>query len=148
MGKSSHCIADTGAGRCDSCHRTADVIAGLPTLVTVAAVCVLEYEERAWGDRAVARGRIRALPPIRCYTASLRLVKLKSRTLSGGMMIAAPGLLSSLALTRTGAPNASTLLSMKIGDSLYLKFLIACVTLPFSIRNVPSRVRPVNRMVR
>src|SRR4051794_37643441 len=40
------------------------------------------------------------------YTASLVLVKLKSRALIGGTTIACPGLPSSLALTRTGRPIA------------------------------------------
>ena len=45
-------------------------------------------------------------------TASLKLVKLKSRTLIGGTTIASPGPPASLALTRTGRPITSRLLSM------------------------------------
>ena len=40
------------------------------------------------------------------------------------------------------------MLRTKIGDSFQRMFLIGRVTLPFSIRKVPSRVRPVNRIVR
>ena len=58
-------------------------------------------------------------------------------------MIACPGPPSSLALTRTGVPSASRLFSMKTGESLNRKFLTARVIFPFSIRKVPSRVRPV-----
>ena len=81
-------------------------------------------------------------------TASLALVKLKSRALIGGMITGAPALPLSLELTRSGRPSISRLLSTKIGDSFQRMFLIGRVTLPFSIRNVPSRVRPVNRIVR
>src|SRR5689334_18244665 len=45
-------------------------------------------------------------------TASLKLVKLKSRTLIGGTTIARPGPPASLALTRSGRPIASRLFSM------------------------------------
>jgi hypothetical protein len=47
LGKTSRRIADTGTGRGDSCHWTTDLIAGLLAAVTVAAVCVLGYEEHA-----------------------------------------------------------------------------------------------------
>ena len=60
-----------------------------------------------------------------------------------GTTIACPVFPLSLALTRIGRDIASRLFSMKIGDSLNLKFLSAFVTFPFSMRNVPSRVRPV-----
>ena len=42
---------------------------------------------------------------------------------------------------------ASTFLSIVIGDSLKRKFVTGRVILPFSIRNTPSRVRPVTRIV-
>jgi hypothetical protein len=45
-------------------------------------------------------------------TASLKLVKLKSRTLIGGTTMASPGPPASLALTRSGRPIASRLFSM------------------------------------
>jgi len=76
-------------------------------------------------------------------TASLKLVKLKSLTFSGGTITACPGPPSSLALTRTGVPSASRLFNMKTGESLNRKFFTARVIFPFSIRKVPSRVSPV-----
>jgi hypothetical protein len=75
-------------------------------------------------------------------------VKLKSRTFSGGTTVAAARPLDSLGETRTGAPIISTLLSMKIGDSFQRMFFTGVVTRPSSMRNVQSRVSPVNRMVR
>ncbi|HEY8310609.1 MAG TPA: hypothetical protein VIG47_08635, partial [Gemmatimonadaceae bacterium] len=45
LGKTSHRVANTSAGGGDSCHWTPDVIAGLLAGVTVAAVCVLGYEQ-------------------------------------------------------------------------------------------------------
>ena len=82
------------------------------------------------------------------YIASLKLVKLKSRTFNGGTMIGVPGPSDSLAFTRSGRPSPSTLFSMKMGDSLNRRFFTARVTFPCSIRNVPSRVSPVCRIVR
>jgi hypothetical protein len=52
------------------------------------------------------------------------------------------------ALTRIARPIASRFLSMTIGLSLKRKFFTGWLILPFSIRNVPSRVRPVYRIVR
>src|SRR5687767_2692321 len=49
---------------------------------------------------------------------------------------------------RTAGLIASRLLSRNNGDSLNRKFLIAFETFPFSMRNVPSRVSPVYRIVR
>jgi hypothetical protein len=63
--------------------------------------------------------------------------------LIGGTTMAAPTSLDSDALTRIARPIASRLLSMTIGLSLKRKFLTGWLILPFSIRNVPSRVRPV-----
>ena len=53
------------------------------------------------------------------YTASERLVKLKSRTLIDGITIAPP---CSVPARRSAFPSASKLLSMNNGDSLNLKF--------------------------
>ena len=77
------------------------------------------------------------------YTASDSDENVKSRTLIGGMYTAPPAPRFSDALMRIVGPIASRLFKKKIGDSLKRKFLIGRVTLPFSIRNVPSRVRPV-----
>ena len=51
------------------------------------------------------------------------------------------------ALTRIGRPIASRLLSMTIGLSLNRKFFTGWLMRPFSMRNVPSRVSPVYRIV-
>src|SRR5712675_999858 len=83
-------------------------------------------------------------PPFR-YTASDKLVKLKSFALIVGITTGPP---CSVPPIRTAGPSASRLLSRKSGDSLKRKFLIDLEIFPFSIRNVPSRVRPVNRIVR
>src|SRR5512144_1849215 len=73
-------------------------------------------------------------------TASDNDVKLKSFTLIGGTTTAPP---ASVPASRTAGPIASRLFSMNSGESLNRKFLIAFEIFPFSIRNVPSRVRPV-----
>src|SRR3954468_12145123 len=78
-------------------------------------------------------------------TASDKLVKLKSFALIGGITTGPP---CSVPPSRTAGAIASMLASRKSGDSLKRKFLIALVIFPFSIRNVPSRVRPVKRIVR
>jgi hypothetical protein len=49
--------------------------------------------------------------------------------------------------TRSAAVIASMLLKATIGLSFQRMFFTARVTLPFSIRNRPSRVRPVTMMV-
>ena len=49
--------------------------------------------------------------------------------------------------TRSGAVIASMLLNATIGVSFQRMFLTGRVTFPFSMRNRPSRVRPVTRMV-
>src|SRR6516162_3420147 len=77
------------------------------------------------------------------YTASLMDWKLKSRVLIGGTTMAAPMSPDSDALTRIARPIASRFLSMAIGLSLKRKFLTGWLILPFSIKKVPSRVRPV-----
>ena len=77
------------------------------------------------------------------YTASERELKVNSRTLIAGIHVAPPAPSASLAFTRTAGPSASRLFRKKIGLSLKRKFFNDLVTLPFSIKNVPSRVRPV-----
>ena len=69
--------------------------------------------------------------------------KLEARVLIGGTTMAAPMSPDSDALTRIARPIASRLLSMTIGLSLKRKFFTGLLILPFSIRKVPSRVRPV-----
>src|SRR6266513_788857 len=89
-----------------------------------------EKSRTAQGDRETVS--------LRCsYTASERLVKLKSLTLIGGTTTAPP---ASVPANRTGLPIASKLFSMKSGESLNRKFFTAFEIFPFSIRNVPSRV--------
>src|SRR6476661_145677 len=85
-------------------------------------------------------GRYDANEPSYLYTASERLVKLKSFTLMVGITISPP---CSVPASRTDGPSISRLFSMNNGDSLKRKLRTAFVTLPFSIRNVPSRVSPV-----
>ena len=70
-------------------------------------VTTLVHDERSGAFVSAPRER---------QIASLRLVKVKSRALIGGTTTAKPGLPSSLALTRTGTPIASMLLSRKIGE--------------------------------
>src|SRR4051812_45569396 len=82
---------------------------------------------------------------LKYYTASDSEVKLNSFTLIGGTTTAPP---ASVPARRTAGPIASRLLSMNSGESLKRKFLIAFEIFPFSMRNVPSRVRPVYRIVR
>ncbi len=60
----------------------------------------------------------------RRYTASERLVKVKSRRTIGGIM---------LPLARSGFPSASMLLSMMTGLSLKRMFLMAYLIAPFSM---------------
>jgi hypothetical protein len=67
-------------------------------------------------------------------------VKLKSRTFRYGITMLPP---PSAPAARTAGPIDSMLLRMKSGDSLKRKFRSERVSRPFSIRNVPSRVRPV-----
>src|SRR5712671_4697641 len=86
-----------------------------------------------------------SLFPLPAYTASDKLVKLKSFALIVGITTGPP---CSVPPIRTAGPSASRLLRRKSGDSLKRKFLIDLEIFPFSIRNVPSRVRPVNRIVR
>ena len=74
------------------------------------------------------------------YTASDRLVKLKSRTFKDGIAIAPP---CSVPARRSDLPSASKLFSMNSGDSLNRMFCTLFEILPFSIKNVPSRVNPV-----
>ena len=50
--------------------------------------------------------------------------------------------------TGSARPISSILFSMNNGLSFHRKFFTAAVILPFSIRNVPSRVRPVSITVR
>ena len=71
--------------------------------------------------------------------AERKLVRLKSCAWSGGTTTAPP---ASVPASRTGRPTASTLFSMTSGESLNLKFLTALLILPFSLRQIPSRVRP------
>src|SRR6185503_1741409 len=79
------------------------------------------------------------------YTASDRLVKLKSRAFTVGMTTSPP---PSVPANRMAGPIASMLLSMNSGESLKRKLRTAFVTLPFSMRKTPSRVRPVYIAVR
>ena len=58
------------------------------------------------------------------YTASDKLVKVKSRILSGG---------TRLPLSRTGLPSASKLFSMMTGLSLKRKFFTGNLMAPFSM---------------
>src|SRR5687768_14963343 len=96
-------------------------------------------------DPPVDRRVWRVCGPPTLYTASDRLVKLKSRTLSGGITTAPP---ASVPATRIGRPSISRLLSMNSGDSLKRRLRIALAIFPFSMRKVPSRVRPVYSTVR
>src|SRR5665213_3977080 len=59
------------------------------------------------------------------------------------MMVEPPAPSASDALMRMDGPSISRLFRKKIGDSLKRKFFTGCEIFPFSIRNVPSRVRPV-----
>ena len=65
------------------------------------------------------------------YTASERLVKLKSRTLIAGIATAPP---ASVPANRSTGPSISRLFNMNSGDSLNRKFEIAREILPCSIR--------------
>src|SRR5688500_3785865 len=103
---------------------------------------VIGYRLSLIGDRVSGIGyRVSGL----VQTASDNDVKLKSFTFSAGITMAPP---PSVPARRIDGPIASMLFSMNSGDSLKRKFLIAFEILPFSIRKVPSRVRPVNRIVR
>src|SRR5258708_12327392 len=77
------------------------------------------------------------------YTASDSELNVNSLTLIAGTIVAPPAPRASEALMRIEGPIISRLFRKKIGDSLKRKFLIGCEILPFSIRYVPSRVRPV-----
>src|SRR5947207_4183189 len=89
-----------------------------------------------------------ALIPHPCfYTASDKLVNEKSRTLSAGASTGLPAPTRSEPMMRSGGDMASTLLSILTGVSLKRKFLIAYLSRPCSMRNVPSRVKPVKRTV-
>src|SRR5262249_32574583 len=78
-------------------------------------------------------------------TASDKLVKLKSLTFSTGITTSPP---ASVPATRAVVPMPSRLFNMNNGDSLKRRFFTDFVISPFSIRNVPSRVRPVYNTVR
>jgi len=108
------------------------------------ALTISSLRNRAIGDgQAVVPPN--PSPRLDDYTASDRLVKLKSFALIAGITTAPP---PSEPAMRTAGLRASRFDSRNSGDSLNRKFLIAFETLPFSMRNVPSRVSPVNRIVR
>src|SRR4051812_32073558 len=81
------------------------------------------------------------------YTASDRLVNEKSRALMAGAKTGKPAPKRSEPVMRMLGDMASMLLSILTGVSLKRKFLMAYLSRPCSIRNVPSRVKPVNRTV-
>lgn len=78
--------------------------------------------------------------PLSPQTASEMLAKLKSRTRNAGSTCPVR--------VRSARPISSILLTMISGLSFQRKFFTARVIFPFSIRNVPSRVRPVSRPLR
>src|SRR5262245_28557133 len=80
--------------------------------------------------------------------ASLTLARLKSLTFSAGTTMGVPAEPLSPAATRAGVPIISTFASRSANDWLNRKFVTGLAILPFSIRNVPSRVRPVTEMMR
>src|SRR4051812_48825502 len=83
-----------------------------------------------------------------CFqTASDKLVNEKSRALMAGASTGNPAPKRSEPVMRMLGDMASMLLSILTGVSLKRKFLIAYFRRPCSMRNVPSRVRPVNRTV-
>src|ERR1035437_834274 len=64
------------------------------------------------------------------------------------MIVDPPAPSASDALMRIDGPSISRLFRKKIGDSLKRKFFTGCEIFPFSMRYVPSRVRPVFTSVR
>src|SRR5439155_24097478 len=65
-----------------------------------------------------------------------------------GTRAGGPTVLSSLAQTRVGRPSISTFANRSASDWLKRKLVTGRAIFPFSIRNVPSRVRPVKETMR
>src|SRR5262249_17235916 len=105
---------------------------------------------RRESDRASSRlatgSRMEPCPPHRqglsptTHTASEILAKVKSSATNGGAIIPPKSLLA----TRAGVPKAIVFCNKRTGLSLKRKLTTGEVTLPFSIRNRPSRVSPVH----
>src|SRR5471032_3408468 len=91
--------------------------------------------------RRRAANAVAAAYGMTAYTASDNDVKLKSRTRIDGINCwycdSSPARIS-------GRPSSSILFNIVTGLSLKRKFLIGCLILPFSMENVPSRVKPVS----